>query len=203
VKYSLNASNAKEADTLSSRITQTGAYTGTFTVAKEVTSPKGTKGIEFSFVSVAGQEANYLTLWTHNAHGEEIFGKKQLDALLCCLKVRTIESMDKKVDVYDFASKTTQNILASVYPELMNKPVGVVLQLEEYRKNNGDTGSRMLIYRFFEAATRRTASEVLDNAEPKNLDLIMASVKDKLLQAQSAPAAAPAGGYDFNDDIDF
>jgi hypothetical protein len=183
--YNLNPELAKEGSgRASNRITDTGAYVGVITVAKDVKAGTGTTGIELSFKSNDGLEAHYLTLWTKNANGESIFGEKQLHALMTCLKVKSITGKDAIIEEYDFDARQNVKRQATVYPELMNKPVGLVLQREEYEGPNG-IKNKMVFFAPFEAATRKTAAEILDQKPAEQLDKILKSLKDKTLKAGS------------------
>ena len=198
MKYTLNTAYAKEADSGSAMIRESGAYIGIFTVAKAITANSGAKGIEFTFKSNEGQEANYLTLYTHNKDGDEIFGLKQLNSLMTCLKLREIDSANQRINAYDAATRGMMETNATVFPALMGKPVGVVLQAEEYFKRDGSVGNRMAMVRFFDAKTTQTASEILADSEPKNLDMLLATLKDKKLpplQRQAAPMAAGTDNF--------
>jgi hypothetical protein len=170
---------AREGDNPSTRIMETGAYAGIITVAKSVTSKKGTKGIEIAFKDKQGLEASYLTLWTTDKSGQSIYGEKQLHALMACMKLRSITAQQATVEEYDFDARQNINIQADVYPELMNNPVGLVLQNEEYPANDGSIKNRMVMVGFFNAETRQTASEILDNKPANNIDAQLATLKDK------------------------
>jgi hypothetical protein len=187
----------------SNRITDTGAYVGVITVAKDVTAQTGTTGIELSFKSNDGLEAHFLTLWTKNSNGESIFGEKQLHALMTCLKAKTITGKDAIIEEYDFDARQNVKRQVTVYPELMNKPIGLVLQREEYEGSNG-IKNKMVFFAPFEAATRKTAAEILDQKPAEQLDKILSNLKDKLLKTHSQPASNDGQlPNDFDDDIPF
>ncbi|MGK3946781.1 hypothetical protein ABK046_51510, partial [Streptomyces caeruleatus] len=67
MSYTLDATQAKAADSISSSIRETGKYVGVLTRAEAVTSTKGTKGLGLSFKSDDGSTADYLDLYTHRA----------------------------------------------------------------------------------------------------------------------------------------
>ena len=208
IAYQLNPNAARETDNGSQRITESGAYVGVMTAAKHIEANSGTIGIEFSFHSNEGAEAHYLTLYTRNREGSPIFGEKQLYALMTCLKLREIKPVAGKVEQYDFDARAVVKKQATLYQELMSAPIGVVLQSEEYQKNNGEIAKRMVLVRFFDAKTRQTASEILDKAPPVLLDKFLATLKDKTLSASVAhpTSVAPAQTHvdvDFDDDIPF
>lgn len=206
--YKLNPQSARETDNGFQRIEKSGAYEGEFIYARHITANSGAIGIEFHFKSTTGEEANYLTLYTRNANGETIFGEKQLSALMTCLKVREIAPANGDYEVYDLDAKANVKKQGVLYSALAHKPIGIVLQREEYYGQNGDIKSRMNISRFFEAGSRKMAVEILDNLPATRLDLFLPSLKDKTLSPKSSSRnqypsgtnAVPAGYDDFADD---
>lgn len=212
--YALNADTAKAAEQFSSYLDTTGKYLGTIVCAEAITSSKGTDGVELSFKSRDGQEANYIQLWTYNTRGEQLQGLKVLNALMAALKLRSIAPVEGPIEKMVDGKKTT--VRATLLPDLMSKPVGMVLQREEYTKDNGQTGYRMLLIAPFCAETERTASEILSQArEAKALPKIIEWLADKQVRhakpragqthAASYDAQRPAapGANDFDDDIPF
>ena len=79
--YTADPAAARQANA-NNYIDQSGKYIGEFSLAEAVASKKGTEGIEFSFKSREGQQANYLTLWTYNERGEALYGYKVLCAIM-------------------------------------------------------------------------------------------------------------------------
>jgi len=201
--YNLDTDKARDGDsTGSNRINTSGAYTGIITVAKAVTANTGASGIEFSFKSDDGQEAHYMTLYTRNAQGESIFGEKRLNTIMTCLKVRSINPVQAQIKEYDFDAQQEIEVTRDVYPDLMNKPIGLVLQMEEYFNNSGNKKSRMNIYGAFDAQTRQTAIEILDQLPAERLDKMVENVRDKLVQKTTQSAPMPTSGS-VDDDIPF
>lgn len=179
--YKLNADTAKQGDKGSTQyIDTTGEYTGIFTVAKQITARSGTDGIEFTFQSDDGQVARYLTIYTTKADGTEVFGMGMLHALMTCLKVREIKSETITVEEWDNNARVKVPVDIENFTALCNKHVGVLLQKEYYTANTGDTKSKMTIAGFFDAASRLTATEILEKVkEPKSLDVKLRGLKDK------------------------
>jgi len=206
--YTLDTEAAKQADNGSGRIQETGKYIGQFTKAKKVVSNQGTEGIEFSFESNHGQSADYLSVWTINKDGKQIYGFKQLMALMTCLRVKTIDSKAGEVEEYDTVAKQVVKRKAEIYPALMNKPIGVLLQMEEYEKKDGSTGERPVFAGFFDPQTEQTAAEILEKREPEALTKMVASLVPIKKLKGSRPA--PAGDQQYStpdnfvsDDISF
>ncbi len=182
------------------RIQTSGAYVGTITKAKHVISRhKQTHGIEFAFESPQGK-ADFMTLWVMQANGSVIEGFQGIaDSIAACMKQREYSPQQASITEYNFETRQEEQTQAWIYPALMNKPVGLVLQAEEYRKGNGDIATRMNIVAAFDAQTRQTAVEILDGAQPEMLDRIVASLKDKKLKESDVQAGyAGYGSYSSN-----
>lgn len=196
--YTLNPDHARQADSGGLRINETGAYVGKFNRAEAIKSKQDTDGIEFSFESSDGLKADYLTLWTHNSNGDEIFGLKTLNAIMTCAKIRSISPRQGQVEKYDLDSKKSIQTTATIYPELMNKQIGVILQKEEYKPGK----FRFNIVGAFDAITKLTASEILDKkVAPERLNKILPTIKDKLLSVHAGSPADNKQPDNFDDDI--
>ncbi len=209
MNYQLNKEAAKAADTMNGRIEETGKYIGVFTRAEESHSPKGTQGIELSFKSNDGLTADYLSLWTVNADGKEIYGFKVLMAVMTCMKTKLLTKTVGQVEKYDQDQQKRVTVDAKIYPELMDKPIGLLLQREEYIKKDGKTvGSKMNIVGAFEASTELTASEILDGkTKPELLERMVSGLKDKTVSAPKASNGNEPPPYDYapmpSDDVPF
>ncbi len=201
--YDLNPEAAKQAE--QSRITETGKYSGVFTRAEAVESEKGTEGIEFTFKAEDGGEAGFLTLWTYNVDGKELFGFKVLNALMTCMRVKQIKPAQATIEKWIDGNK--QKVTATIFPDLMNKPIGVLLQKEFYEKRDGTTGSKLNLTGSFEASTEMTASEILSKAtKAERLAGMVANLRDKaapVAAANRAPAMAGNAFDDMPDDLHF
>lgn len=215
--YRLNPRNARDLGS-NSFIDQKGAYEGIFTRAEPVTSAKGTRGVEFDFVTRDGRaHANYLTLWIEGATGNELFGRKVLDGILTVLSVREIKTAEAIVKRRNFETREDEQVRAVVFPDLMNKPIGLVLMREEFMNMKGVSRWKNVIVLPFEASTRRLPAERLDNLPPTGLDRILATLRDKPLKdgegtpnfaspREPAPSQADHGsgsGFDDMQDIPF
>lgn len=210
--YSLNPNVAKQAGA-SNYINETGQYVGVFKRAEEIVSKQNTEGIEFTFLSQDNQTADYLTCWTYNQGGDALYGLKTLNALMTCMKVHEIAPIVGAVKDRDGNPKK-----ATIFPELLDKPIGLLLQREEYEKQDGSIGYKFNIAGCYDARSGMTASEIIDRVTaPTQLMKWVKQLKDKPMQARrdagavssSAPAAlrtaVPAGGgfADMDDDIPF
>lgn len=206
--YNLDTDAAKQADSGNGRINETGKYIGMFTKAKKVSSKQGTQGIEFSFEANNGQTADYLTVWTINSEGKQIYGYKQLMALMTCLKVCSIDAKMGEVEEYDTAAKQMITHQAEIYPALMNKPIGVLLQMEEYEKKDSSVGTKPTFAGFFDPQTEQVAVEILEKSEARVLEKLVGQLVPvkKMKGSRSTSNAAYSGaesGPAFDDSIPF
>lgn len=205
--YDLNTKSAAAADNTMSRIDETGKYVGTLTRAEAVTSKQGTEGVEFSFRADDGATADFLTLWTYNRAGDELPSLKVLNAMMTVLRVKTIRPTQGQVEKWDPDSRSREKVAATIFPELTGKRIGLLLQREEYEKQNGDVGSKMNLYSVFDADSELTASEILSRrTQPEVLAKMVATLRDKPLKGRSTvtrqATTAPAGNGDAFDDDD-
>lgn len=204
--YELNTKAAIEADQFNERIEETGAYKGVFTKAEEVTSKRGTVGIEFTFKANDGKTADYLTLWTKNAEGKELYGYKVLMALMTCLRVKVIKPSIQIIKKYDRELQNKIDTQVNLFTDLMNKPLCVLLQKEEYRGNDGSLKSKMTLV----SASDNdgfTASEILSKEKtPIIFQKMVALTKDRILKEHFLSSSQPTNNGpldEFDDHIPF
>lgn len=223
--YALDQNAAREADSFGSYLTETGKYIGAFTRAEKLISKnKGTHGIGFTFES-AGQTTRF-DVWTMNAQNEHLSGYKTINAIMACMSLRGIRPVPGQVDRYNWDTQQKETVQAEVFPDLVGKPVGLVLQKTEYEKmrdghKTGETGWRLELVAPFRAADEFTASEILDRkTKPEKLAAIIAVLSDRPLksrptqqsrahddvnaQAQHATTRSAGSGFeDMDSDIPF
>lgn len=131
-----------------------------------------------------------------------------LNAIMTCLKVRGIKTTQGKIELYDFNAGGMVTKDKPTYPELSNKPIGLVLQREEYQKQDGSTGERMIIAGSFDPSTSKMAAEILNNTEAKALDNVLHYIESnpvKVLRGakHAATHAQPAEVGFADDEIPF
>ena len=191
--YSLNASNAAKIGG-TGRINATGPYEGAFTRAEAVISDKGTFGVEFDFKTNDGATASFLSVWTEKSNGELLSGAAIIDALLLLMRVNDVEPKPIQVDKWDKVAKAVTKQRCECFPELMNKPIGLLLQ-KELSEYQGQPKERMLIYGAYDIASRKTPKEIVSKApKAQALETIIGSLKDKHAKPQSSPAYSGGGG---------
>jgi hypothetical protein len=210
--FTLDTQAAKESNQGGMRITESGAYAGRFTAAWYEQNDRGTESVHFLFRGDDGRECGPLALYTHNGSGEELPSYKTLNAVLTCMKLRGIKSESGKVNLYDYDSGGVVEKAKDVYPSLVNKPIGIVVQKEQYTKNSGDIGHRLLLIGAYEVATNRMASEVLSDSEPKALGNVIKWLGDNPVKIakgsrasslSSSSHADASNGTPYEDDIPF
>lgn len=207
--YSLNTNAARKADSIGGMINEIGKYVGTFTQAEDVTASTGTRGIALKFVANTGQKAN-LSIYTQGADGKQYMGFDTLMAMMTCLSLRDIKPQPGTVTRWDNDTKTEVKQAGKIFPELQGKPIGVLLETEDYEKNGGGIGTRMVLRAVFQANTELTASEILDKkTQPEQLARMVQSlrhrpIKGKKPAAAHAPTGSTGSGFDdMDDDIPF
>ncbi len=205
------AEAARKSDTGGGAIKEMGKYVGSFTQAVDLDTKKGGKGIAFSFVSTSGQKAN-LAIYTKGADGSLYQGYEQLMAIMACMELRNITPKDGEYTKYDYDLRKDVRVMGTLFPELC-KPIGLLLETEDYIKQDGDTGTRMVLKNVFQANTELTASEILDRKTvPAQLEKMVEGLRHRPVKGalKHAPmptrTTAPAGGgmdAGMDDDIPF
>lgn len=199
--YTLDATAAREAENISNFLSETGKYKGKFLRAEKlISSNKGTHGVGFTFESDSKQTTRF-DIWTMNAQGEHLMGYKAINAIMACMKIKTLSVSVGQVERYDFDTKQRNQVQAEIFPELLAKPIGLVLQSTEYEKmrdgqKTGETGWRLELVAPFEAATEFTAAEIMDRAtQPKKLAGLVTTLADRPLKNKPMPRAQQAGDF--------
>lgn len=204
--YNLDTKAAKEANA-GGRIDSTGKYVGLIKKAEFITSKKGTDGVEFEFLSSTGESAT-LQLWTRNANNPQLSGFKMLMAVMTCAGVKNMTPTKRRIKKYDYDMKEMREVEATIAPEFDGKAVGLLLQREEYEKNDGGIGYRMNIFAAAQHSTDLTANEILERkTQPEELFKLMERLADKKAKpkaggvSQPAAANAQAGVVNLDDDL--
>lgn len=180
------AAAARQSDTGGGTIKEIGKYIGEFTQAKNLVTKKGGKGIEFIFKTQSGQKAN-LAIYTLGANGEKYHGYDLLMAIMACMSLRAITPTHGKATKYDYATKKDVIEKCQIFPDLC-KPIGVLLETEDYQKQDGSSGTRMVLKNVFQASTELTASEILDRkTTPEQLEKMVAALRHHPLKGYTQP----------------
>lgn len=197
--YKLDVAAATKADTIGAYINETGKYVGKFTRAEKLVSSKQSDGVGFTFKADDGRETRF-DIWTYNAKGEALPGLNQINAIMACMQVRELTVISHPVRRWENNQEITVD--GEVFPELQDKPIGLLLRSEEYEKMNqgvktGQTGWRMGLFAIFQAGTELMASEILTRkTKPEQLGKVVGLLADKPLK--SRPAAQNGGSQGGN-----
>ncbi len=192
--YTLDVQAARHADTAGATIKEIGKYVGEFIQAKDVVTKKGGRGIEFIFKSQGGQKAN-LAIYTTGANGDRYQGYDALMAIMTCLQLRGIKPAPGKVTRYDFEAKKEVVEDGTVFPDL-HKPIGVLLETEDYEKKDGSIGTRMVLKNVFQPGTELTASEILGKkTQPELLAKMVEGLRHRPLKGARQPAPRQDDGF--------
>jgi hypothetical protein len=213
--YALNnesAQAARKAEQRTSFIDEKGKYVGKFTRAEDITAASGTRGIAFTFETFDGQKSNF-SIYTIKKDGEKLGDYGTLMAIMTCLGIKDIKPAQAASMVWDREQGANVNKMLTQFPELLNKPIGVLFAMEEYAKKQngvetGETGWSVRLNAVFQADTELTAAEILDRKTvPAKLPLLVAALRDRpLKKAVSRGASAGSshpmegGGFDDMDD---
>lgn len=191
--YSLDTNEARKADTQGNQIKEIGKYVGAITQAEDITAKTGTKGIALSFTASSGQKTK-LSIYTMKPSGEKIGGFAMLNAMMTCMKLRTISPKAGTVTAYDYDTKKEVQKEGSIFPDLC-KPIGLLLETEDFAKQDGGTGTRMVLRGVFQPDTELTASEILDRKTvPEALPKMVAALRHHPLKAAKATPSRQHGG---------
>ena len=158
--YTLDVLAAKMANA-GGRIDTTGKYIGKIKHAIMFTNGNGTDAVEFEFVDSSGSAAT-LTLWTRSSKNPKLSGYNVLMSMMTVCSIKGLNGTNRTVKKYDYDEKAVIDKVVCVAPEFDDKDIGLLLQREEYEKNNGDIGYRMNIFAAFQAQTGLTATEIID-----------------------------------------
>jgi hypothetical protein len=138
-------------------ISESGVYYGKLTAATIFTTSGGAGGVEFAFKADDGRECKYIKIITRKKDGGIAFGFDQVQRLMGLFLLESVESV---IVGEDYNGEPVEGI-----PALCNRPIGVVLQRENYWKNNGDPGYKMNVLHFIDPKTNKTYTETRNGAE--------------------------------------
>lgn len=202
--YGYDEEAAVAADNIANRINENGPYIGRFTRAEDVTSSgKGTKGIFYEFECPGGGKTTF-TLWTKSANGEVInVGMNKVQAMLTILGLKHgLRAQPGKVQKWDEDEGKRVEADGMIFPDLLDKDIGLVFQKELYTRNDGKDGDRMELVMSFDAVSRLSASEIKERkVKGEKLDKVVRTLKTRDNRTKSAaepsqPAVgAPVGDF--------
>ena len=196
--YQLDSNAARKADSTGNQINEIGKYVGKFTQAEDIVAKTGTRGIALNFESDAGQKAR-ISLYTMKSDGTRIMGFDSLMAILTCMSLRGIKPQPGIVKVWDNDQRKEVERQGSVFPDLCIKSIGLLLETEEYEKQDGGVANRMVLAGVFRSEDEFTASEILDKkTRPEHLEKMVARLHHRPMKGAKKSVQAP--GYAGPDD---
>lgn len=215
--FNLDTNAARAADNKSAFVDEAGKYIGTFTRAEWMEKQEtGSTGIGFTFKTNSGAEAQFYVNLSYQHGTKNDGGHSMLNALMACMQLRKVEA-PRTITVEKWNGETKQREKVQIYgfPELMEKPVGLLVQME-IEKNSEKGVPRPVMYAPFSAESEKTASEILDpNCKaPAKLEKMVQQIMARPLvdrrpsgsrTSQAAGHGHDAGqpGDSFDDDIPF
>lgn len=188
--YGYDEEAAGHAEDFANRIDKSDAYIGECTrVWPIVSSQKGTKGVHFEF-EADGAKTNF-DIYTVKADGTKLPGYFTLQALQTIFNLRGLTAAPGKIEKWSDEEQKRVEQDGPVFPQLVGKRIGMVLQKELYNRNDGRESYRMGLQAVFDATTRLTASEIKEKkTKPEKLDRILRGLKTK--DSRTHQAAEPA-----------
>lgn len=196
--YVFNEEQAAKADDIANRIDTSGAYVGKFLRAEATVSQSGTEGIVFEFDGGSSGRGEF-TLWTRKEDGSTAFGMNFLQSIMLMLGLRGLKSAPGKVMKWSDDANARVEEDGEVFPDLVGRSIGIVLQKELTTKRSGGDSYRLNLYGVFHHESRLTASEIKERkTTPMKLDKLLKGLKDKDSRKASAeptqPSMTAAGG---------
>jgi hypothetical protein len=167
--FTFDASEAKKADAVNSKINQAGKYKGTIERAVLIVSKKSTNGVELHFKSEAG-ESGIFQIYTSKKDGEKLMGHGLVMSMMACLRVKKADTKEKTYKVWDNEQKEEVQKVLTGLPDFEGKKIGVLIETEDGSFFNEESGkqtiykSRPIPVMFFEAETGFTSTEIVDKA---------------------------------------
>lgn len=178
--------NNKSAHTVASiptRISETGAYVGSFRDVYYYQTPSGAGMVHFDFVEDGTNRPCAITTCITKKDGTDTFSRAILDAVMVVCRIGKIATRPVTIKCYNGSTKGVERLEA-----LCGERVGVLLQ----RENSDDDRYpyRMNLITPFDPETRMIAAEIIDKAtEPKLLDQKMKTLKDRTAKPRTLQAA--------------
>lgn len=195
MNYEYDDDAAGHADDFANRLDESGAYVGKFTKAESIVAGSGTKGIRFE-VEVPGAGKAQFSLYTEKDDGSRIFGFNMVQGMMYLFGLKTLKTAPGKVMQYDEDQGKSVEVDGEVYPDLIGKDIGIVLQKELTTRKDGKDGYRMNLALVFHPTSRFTVSELKDRkAKPEKLEKVLKGLKNKDSREKRTPEpATPSAG---------
>lgn len=197
--FNLDRNAACAADNKSAFIDEAGKYIGTFTRAELVNGQTGSVGLGLTFKTDGSSEAQFYINTSYLKDGQQQQnngGVQTVSAILACFRLNgSGDPAPVTVEKWNSESKQREKVTVQGFPALMNKPIGLLIQLE-IEKNSEKGLPRPTIYAPFSAESEKTASEILSKATvPAKLEKMVQAVMAKPLVDRRPKGQQSNDGY--------
>lgn len=190
---SITCDTAAAAKTDRQIINTSGAYVGVIRQAQLWDTKNGATMLGMNFMSQHGEEAD-ISFCIVKSDGEESYGMGYLHSILTCLGLKSATPTKGRVRLRD------GNVAEGIRLREIEKPIGFVIQLKE-DEYDGKRYWRKELRRVFDPMSGKTASEIINNREPKIIDQLAKTIKDiPLAKTQTEPQASQAPAEPYPDD---
>lgn len=178
ISYDYDEQSAVKADDAANRIAEAGPYVGKFTKVFQIETAKGGAGLTFEFES-PGNGHSTFTIYIHDKDGKPQFGDSIKNAIMFLVGVKKLTSVPGTAEIWQDGEKAEQDV--ETFPELCNKPIGLVMQKELYVTGKGSRdGVRFGLYGLFQPETKLMMSEIKEKkTTPVKLDRLLKGLKVK------------------------
>lgn len=201
MEYTYNEVAAVAADKAASRISEGGAYVGTFKNVWAIESSGGAQGLSFIFDS-PGNGIIEFTQYTIGKDGNEIRGANFVNAMMFMLGLKNLKSETGKAEVWDADEGKRVEVDVEAFPTLCGKPLGLMFQRELRTYKNPETGKvtnqdSLNLECIFQPETRLLLSEIKERkTTPVKYDRMLKmclKVKDSRKPEVAEPAQPSVG----------
>jgi hypothetical protein len=198
-------------------IRETGFYSCTITKAYEQKSQNTlSEAIAFEVVTDTGATVRF-SLWvvgkegtSLDKNGKELSAVTAVNDLMILLDIENLQSKPGKVKIYDFELKQETDQRKMVFSELIGQQIGIIFDMRP-NTYNGKTTMRPEFAGFYDAETRKSAAEKINDSDAvswqRNLDFLTDdshTIKQAVNQPNSTQNSAPVDPFDLDDnDIPF
>lgn len=161
--YDLDKQAAIDASRGSKFIQASGAYIGLLKFVWGGKSDKGSERVSLVFAEDSGLSLT-TDIYTFGANGDKLHGFGLVNAIMTCTSTRKTSPVRGDVTRWDFQAGTDLVFKEDIYPELMGKRVGLLIQMEEY-ETNGQVKTKPAVIGAFDPTTHMVAAEILTKAQ--------------------------------------
>jgi len=186
--FTRNKDLVKEKSFSAGYINQSGLYVGHFTKCYEKEAESGSKAIHFDFMSPQGQQSFDIWHYSGKKDSDIEMGIERINDLMTVLNIDTLKPKNNTpVEMWDRMQSAFVTNRVTAYPQLIDTPIGIVFQREEYAKqslidgkwvNNGEIGERTEFVMFCDFDTQATAAEIENDTAPSYVEKFLEKQQD-------------------------